>query len=357
MPGRRVMRLLSLRGDHYEMGRQHGQQVLPLRDRILETMEARLHALDRRDDQVAILRNLETSWRGMAPSTLAMLQGMGEVLTLPFPRLFEYAVATYLDDLSRGAGHSEGCTVWAASGAAARGGAPILTKNRDYAIGHLPLQALASAAPRHGYRYVYVTSAGSPGVFSSGMNERGLAVADTHVPSRDVGPGLARYTLMMNLLEEQANVASALAYLREVPQMGSGNLVLADAAGGLAICESGYQRHGVIRPLEGTLVATNHFASADLADAYRETGSEAHAESLGRQRRVRAALQAAHGALDVEQAKTLMSRHSDPDPAICRHQAAKDSGTISNVIYLPGERRYLFCDGHPCQGAHTIHTV
>ncbi len=348
---------LSLRGDHHDMGWQHGQQVLPLRDRIIETMEARLRAQGRREGEEATLRELERVWQTIAPSTLAMLRGMAEALVLPFSRLFEYAVASYLDDFRRGATSREGCSVWAASGSATPGGVPILTKNRDYAIGHLPLQALAFAAPQRGYRYAYVTSAGSPGVFSSGINECGLAVADTHVPSRDIGPGLARYTLMMNLLEEQANVASALAYLREVPQMGSGNLLLADAAGGLAICESGYRRHGVIQPVEDAVVATNHFASAALCDAYAEAGSETHAESLSRQHTLRAALHAAYGGLDVEHAKTLMARHTDQDPAICRHQAGKESCTISNVIYLPGERRFLFCHGYPCQGAYTTHTL
>ncbi len=351
------MKLLFLQGNHYDMGWQHGQQVLPLRGQIVETMEARLHALHRSGDEAAILRDLETSWQAIAPSTIAMLRGMAEALALPFSRLFEYAVATYLDELRSGATSREGCSVWAASGSATRGGVPILTKNRDYAIGHLPLQTLAYAAPQRGHRYVYVTSAGSPGVFSSGINERGLAVADTHVPSRDIGPGLARYTLMMSLLEEQANVASALAYLRGVPQMGSGNLVLADAAGGLAICESGYRRHGMIQPVEDAVVATNHFASAALCDAYAEAGNGARAESLSRQHTLRTALHAAHGALDVEHAKALMARHADQDPAICRHQAGEESGTISSVIYLPGERRFLFCNGSPCQAAYTTHTL
>ncbi len=348
---------LCLRGDHHDMGWQHGQQVLRLRDRIIETMDARLRALGRREGEEATLRELERAWQTIAPSTLAMLRGMAEALTIPFSRLFEYTAAAYLDDLRRGAASGEGCTVWAASGRATRDGSPILTKNRDYAITHLPLQTLAYAAPRRGYRHVYVTSAGSPGVFSSGLNEQGLAVADTHVPSRDIGPGLARYTLMMTLLEEHTDVASALAYLREVPQMGAGNLVLADAKGGLAICENGYRRQGLIPPVEDALVATNHFASAELCGAYLEGLDGARADSLARRETVRAALQAAQGVLDVEYAKALMARHAGQGPALCRHQAAEDSGTISSVIFLPAERRLLFCNGSPCQGPYTVHSL
>ena len=352
-----MMKTLSLQGDHYEMGWQHGQQVLDLRDRIVTTMEARLRLLARRSGTEVIVRELDKTWQDIAPSTLAMLRGMAEALAVPFPRLFGYAVASYLDDLRLGAASTEGCTVWAASGSATRNGSPILSKNRDYALEHLPLQALAYAAPRRGHRYLYVTSAGSPGVFSSGMNERGLAVADTHVPSRDIGPGLARYTLMMNLLEQHADVASALAFLRETPQMGSGNLVVADAAGSLAICENGYRHHGMIHPVEDALVATNHFASAELRGAYLEARAGTYADSLARQESVRAALKTAHGALDVEHAKALMARHANHGPAICRHRVGEDSGTISNVIFLPAERRLLFCNGTPCQSTYTIHSL
>ncbi len=351
------MKTLSLQGDHYEMGWQHGQQGLPLRDRIVTTMEARLRLLTGQSGTETSAKHLETAWGEIAPSTLDMLRGMGEALAVPFSNLFRYAIASYLDDLQRGAVSTEGCTVWAASGSATHHGSPILSKNRDYAIEHLPLQVLASATPRKGYRHVYVTSAGSPGVFSSGMNEAGLAVADTHVPSRDIGPGLARYTLMMDLLEQHEDVASALAYLRETPQMGSGNLVLADAAGGLAICENGYRHHSIIQPVEDTLVATNHFASPALRGAYLENRAGAYADSLARQESVQAALETAHGALDVAYAKALMARHANPGPAICRHRVGEDAATISNVIFLPAERRLLFCHGTPCQGAHEAYSL
>jgi predicted choloylglycine hydrolase len=350
------MKTLSLKGDHYEMGRQHGHQVLELREMIAATMEARLCRLEANDTDVS-LRELGAIWQDIAPSTLAMLRGMADGLRLPFPRLFAYAAASYLDDLRLGSSGAEGCTVWAASRSATPDGSPILTKNRDYAIGHLPLQALAYAVPRQGYRSVYVTSAGSPAVFSSGMNERGLAVADTHVSSRDIGPGLSRYTLMMNLLEQHADVASALAYLREVPQMGAGNMLMADAAGELAACESGYRDHGVLRAEADRLVATNHFVSAALRDAYLEGDRGAHADSQARYETVWTALQHARGGLDVEHAKKLMAGHANHGPAICRHKVGTDSGTISNVIFLPAQRRLLFCSGFPCQGAYTVHSL
>jgi len=109
---------------------------------------------------------------------------------------------------------------------------------------HLPLQIVIHATPESGYRYVYSGSAGSPGVFCAGINQAGLAIADTHVCSTDLGPGLPDYSLMMHLLEKHAIVSSAVDYLRSVPRLGRNNLILADAQGHLAVFEIGHRRYG-----------------------------------------------------------------------------------------------------------------
>jgi isopenicillin-N N-acyltransferase-like protein len=343
------MRILSLQGNHYQMGFQHGEQVTDLRAQIIARMDARLGHLERRDDVSRSLQRVEVAWKRSTRSTLAMVQGIADALKIPFARLFLYALASYLDDLAAARRATEGCTVWAASGNATRDGTPILTKNRDYSLAHLPLQLLAHATPQRGYRHLYVTSAGSPGVFSSGMNEKGLAVADTHVISRDIGAGLARYTLMMKILEEHATVASALRYLRQAKHMGAGNLVLADARGCLAVCESGYARCGFGARGENLVVATNHFVSPVLRNAYVENSVE---DSRARFETARAEVMRQRGRMDVERAKAVMARHANGSTAICRHDANEVWATISNVIFLPSEHKIFFCNGRPCASTY-----
>jgi isopenicillin-N N-acyltransferase like protein len=247
------MIVLSLHGDHYQMGRQHGQQVYDLRPYIVEAIDARLNVLDERgaaEERAKLLNELERAWNEHARSTMAMLKGMADALELPFARLFHYAAASYVEAvLFAESCCGEGCTAWAASGPNTRGGAPILAKNRDLHFGHQPLKALAYATPQKGHRYLYATSIGSPAVYSSGINELGLTIADTHVSSKDLGPGLARYTLMMDVLEQCSTVTSAINYLQRVPRVGGGNLILADAMGDVAVFEAGYHQWGLIRPL------------------------------------------------------------------------------------------------------------
>ena len=353
------MQVLSLQGDHYQMGRQHGQQVLGLRPLIAAAIDARLEGLAQHGRlNVRLLSELEPAWTRNAHSTMEMLRGMAETLELPFSQLFHYAAASYLDDVALSRSGAEACTVWAASGPATHQGAPILTKNRDYSLKHLPLQALAYAAPREGYRYLYVTSAGSPAVFSSGMNERGLAVADTHVPSKDIGPGLARYVLMMNLLEKHATVTSALSYLEKAEQMGAGNLILADAQGDVVVVESGYKQFGLVSPVENIVAATNHFVSSELCGQYLEDYARASgSESRARLQVVQTILKEHWGTLDVETTRQLMAQHKNGSVAICRHDTSDDTSTISNAIFLPAERKLLFCNSRPCGGSYVTYTL
>ncbi len=352
------MKVLSLHGDHYQMGLRHGRQVYDLRPLILTTMGARLERLTRTGGlNTTVLDELKRAWEEHARSTLMMLEGMSQTLEIPSERLFQYAAASYLEDLLTAKAQPEGCTVWAASRSGTLDGAPILVKNRDYAMDHIPLRAIAYAAPHDGYRYIYVTSAGSPGVFSSGMNEHGLAIADTHVPSRDIGPGLARFTLMMNVLEHCATMSDAIAYLKSVICMGAGNLILADARGDSAVFENGFQRCGLVAAFEDSVVATNHFVSAELRDDHvlETSANETHDETHARYETARVLIEEARGALDVQQAKRIASYHGTT--ALCRHHPQNSADTISAAIYLPSRRQLLFCNGWPCQGSYETYTL
>jgi hypothetical protein len=234
-----------------------------------------------------------------------------------------------------------------------------LVKNRDYRPNHPLLACLARARPPRGYRYLYATSAGSPAVFSSGINQAGLAVADTHVTSLDIGPGLARYSAMMELLEHHDRVRSALDYLRQVPHLGDGTLVLADSAGDLAVFEAGHTACGMLGPEDGFVISTNHFRSEELSQRWLDPRrAEVRGNSQNRYLRVAQALRAARGQVDVTWAQALMADHGGRRPsteyrrqyAICRH-SKMDSPyiTISVALYRPQERALFFGNDRPCR--------
>jgi hypothetical protein len=350
---------LTLQGNHYAMGQQHGYQVKRLRPLIAQAMEARFREIEQEGPDArfeSLLRETRELLQEVDAPLLAMIRGQAEALEFEFDLLLRYDLADYWhDDLvirrHRGA---EGCTTWAATSSATTAGAPILAKNRDYHLAHLDLQTVVNAAPESGYRYVYVSSAGSPGVFSAGINQAGLAVADTHVYSTDLGPGLPDYALMMHILETHDSVSSAVDYLRAVPRLGRNNLIMADARGCSAVFESGNQSYGLFETCDGTLVNTNHFVSIELRDCFVEVDPpEARVRSFRRYEKVTSELNAALGQVDLVFAQKLMAAHDSPLASVCRHpEADGDVTTISSSIFLPSRRAMWFCHGLPCQNQY-----
>ena len=348
-----TIKQINLSGDYFEMGQQHGHQVTDLRPQIISAIDARLTALAKAQTNIQpIVEEISSLWDETARPTKAMLRGIADSLALEWESFFRYTISPdILDRIQHQHSENQGCTTWAAAGPITRGGLPILAKNRDYRSDHQQLQCLVNAHPHQGYRYSYLTSAGSPGVFSSGMNESGLAAVDTHVSSLDVGPGLPRYATMMEILEHHDNVASALDYLQENQHTGNGTITLLDAKGDMAVFETGNTISGTIRSDEGYVVSTNHFVSPQLSKLWKDKAPQKfRGNSKGRYTKVHNELQEAKGKVDVPWAKDLMTSHGNPRNAICRHPgvAAQNSTTISSILFLPRDKQLHLSNGSPC---------
>ena len=346
------MRFLELSGDHYQIGCQHGRQVSDLRPQILKAMNLRLAFLRKHGAYIQkSVDEMAEYWQAENRPTWEMLQGMAEALELAWENYFTYTLASYLADraLTRTPAHE--CSVWAAAGRVTGDGQPVLVKNRDYRPNHRGLQCLAEVKSARGYAYMCLTSAGSPGVFSSGMNEVGLAVADTHVSPTEMGPGMPRYSAMMHVLEGCRSVEEAVDYLNCVRHVGDGTLVLADAGGDIAVFETGHHRSGLIRSDEGFVVSSNHFRSPGLIDSWIDHSPvELLGSTQARYVKMSQALATARGEVDASWAKQLMATHGDSLSALCRHvELDPKATTISTIIFEPRARRVYICDGQPCQ--------
>lgn len=346
----------TLHGSPYAMGHQHGEQAGHLRPQLLAAMETRFRQLEAEQPDAqfeALVAGTRALLDELDAPLLATIRGQADALSIDFETLLRYDLISYLGDdlLVRRLVGGQGCTTWAGSGAATEGGRVILAKNRDYHLDHLPLQVLVRAEPEDGFRYLYITSAGSPGIYCAGMNQAGLAVADTHVYSRDLGPGLPSFSLMMRLLEEHDRVSSALDYLRSVPRLGRNNLILADAGGHLAVFEGGHTCYGLSETRAGTLVNTNHFVSDEMRGYYAAVDPEGRENSLGRYDKVRRALAEAAGSIDAAFARRLAASHDGPLASVCCHpRAERNVASIAVGIFFPGEGQMLYCHGLPCEG-------
>ena len=357
-----MIRQLTLSGSAYDLGIQHGAQVADLRPHIHAALENRLEklaatGLDVRQPEQELLE----AWQTQAPAILEMLRGLSDSLALDWERFLRYTMSTYLMDRARQPHDgAQGCTTWAAGAPITVNSEPLLVKNRDYWQDHQSLQCLAFTRPESGYSYLNLTSAGSPGVFSSGMNAAGLAVADTHVVSLDIGPGVPRYYLMMVLLEAHDSVASALDYLRTVQFMGNGTLILQDSRGQAAVVECGHNASPVKPAKAGFAVSTNHYTTTHLADQWLPKSRREHlvGNSEARYQRVQQALQEAAGAVDADWAMALMRSHNGPLDTLCRHlDLEPNQATISCAIYLPQRKELHLANGRPCQAEFVVYGI
>ncbi|NOZ51210.1 MAG: hypothetical protein GXP37_14390 [Chloroflexi bacterium] len=352
------MLFLQTMGSHTEMGRQHAAQVRAYRAAILHAMNERLTELDQLAyDYRPVLEEAGVFMEEHGRCTWDMLRGIGEGLEIEWELLQRYSLSSYLLDYqhiaaqqSRSTSVQEGCTCFAVAAPLATEPAPLLAKNRDYRLDHINLQALIYSTPALGYRHLHLGSVGSTGVFSSGMNECGLAIADTHVVSLDIGPGLPRYALMQEILERCDSTAAACDYLRSVKHMGAGTLLLADQHGHLAMCESAYRQPDVRMQVGGWVVRTNHFLGERLRDKCLDTeppGQQGNSEA--RYAFVAEQLAAAKS-VDANWARALLSTHEQGRRCLCKHPDETTSGaTILGAVFLPGTRQIWLGAGTPCE--------
>jgi isopenicillin-N N-acyltransferase like protein len=347
-----MIRVLDLDGDAYQMGRQHGEQISDLHPQLQASMRARLADLGLSCDRVADYKEeIVQIWKRYASNTLAMLSGIAEALQMEWEEYFTYIVAYYLKTRIENRGQGEGCTTWAASADFTQINETLLAKNREENPDLQPLQCLARVRPTHGHAYLCLTSAGNPGVSSSGVNAAGLAVADTYVVSLDTGPGVPRYSFLATLLENCSSVEESIHYLFSIPHVGDGTVILADAKGEMAVFEIAHSVQVVRRSEQGFIVSTNHFSEKETRSSWvDEEPTYLQGNSIERRKQVETSLSRGRGLVGIEWSKALMAQHGSDLSAICRHpETDRKSHTLSSAIYLPEQGKLYLANGLPCQ--------
>lgn len=297
------------------------------------------------------------------PDALAEAEGIAAGYGLPVRDLFASLHAGILPGVGASPA-ADGCSAWALRhpefGA-------LLGKNRDLAAPFRGAQRVFRHRDPawHGRTILCVGSLGSPGVYSSGINSDGLALADTQIRAADQGVGFLRYFAMTRLLARCATVDDALDELHSLRHAGGGSLVLADADGRTAAVELGHRTVAVEGGGArsggggngGRVARTNHFVSPELRgrDAEADGG---HADSESRLCRLRTWLDGLGEAPGIADAAAVMASHDDAGTTgLCRHGGDGGATTISGSVFACRSRRLYFSADNPCAGAWTVYGV
>lgn len=346
---------VDLDGSAFDRGRGQAERCPGTEQIVRDAVDRRLAAVRDVLARPAAADFLARQWDFTAthdPDALAEAEGIAAGYGLAVRDLFASLHAGMLPGFGASPA-ADGCSAWAVRhpefGA-------LLGKNRDLAAPFRGAQRVFRHRDPawHGRTILCVGSLGSPGVYSSGINSDGLALADTQIRAADQGVGFLRYFAMTRLLARCATVDEAVDELRRLRHAGGGSLVLADADGRTAAVELGH--HAVaVEGGGGRVARTNHFVSPELRGRDIEGGGRA--DSDGRLRRLRSWLDGLGEAPGVADTAAVMASHDDAEtPGLCRHGVRfRGSTTISGSIFACRGRRLYFSPDNPCSGAWTVY--
>ncbi len=173
-------------------------------------------------------------------------------------------------------GESGACTLWAAAGDAAGGGA-IIAKNRDWYPNHR--QVLKTVHPDGGYAYmgIYAENKKVYSGFKAGINEKGLSIVNASasaIPRAERMKMGYTWKVMEHVLAQCATVEEALSLLDRAE--GPRFLLLADREEITQVEIGPYGLKRVERKRNGTLHHTNHYKEFPFTAFNELPGKSSH---------------------------------------------------------------------------------
>ena len=329
------LELLRLRGD--ARARAAAQAAAAPAEAVRARLLARLAEARARIDSAparAFLAAQRAFCAAHCAPELAELEVLAQAFDAPADGVF---ALFHLSALSHAFSH-EGCSAFAV---ATPGGGALLGKNRDLSGPHPHFQQvfLQSDPSFACGAILHVGSLGMPGVYSSGINARGLALADTAIPAPAHGPGWPRYFLMTRLLATCSDVEAALAFIAAARHSGGGSLILADASGASAAVELFADGARIFR--EAPAFRTNHFRAESESATRARQNAAAFASTTGRSATLSAALRAPPRISEAALA-LLLHDGADGREALRRTGRADGATTVSSCVYDAAARSLLF---------------
>ena len=184
----------------------------------------------------------------------------------------------------------------------------------------------------------------------AGMNECGLAMGMNGIPGPTLErDGLLSLTALHTILPSCANVAEAVARIRETPVNFYGfSLLLGDASGEMALVEKNGAGCAVLpeRP-DGCYLHTNHVLDPALAAQIPPQPGPVHRNGT---RRYQNAERLLNSLPRTEAGMRAFLSDRSPEGAICQ-RGEEGLRTDFGVLFAPTEKRFVYWPGYPSEVA------
>jgi isopenicillin-N N-acyltransferase-like protein len=335
------------RGDHRELGRQHGEQCRTQLQGLLDYLGLTLK-LSRPQIHARAMQFLPLFERH-CPHLVEEVRGLAEAGRLPFAEALAVQLRGEMGQVAEGA-----CTTFVISARGTGGRQILIGQNSDMDPETEELGYVLHLEPEGKPAVLMWSFGGQLGYH--GLNSAGVAHFANALGG---GPawklGLSHYPIKRMMLEKQS-IAQVCELLHEVPVCSSGNYVLCDGTGRIADIEltpAGF----ALSDDQGTgfIAHSNHFLCQPHACAANDAVSVP--DSFPRLKRMRHLLAERFGNITVEDMKRFLADHDGQPTSICRHphsgpdhpSVSARGRTVASLIAEPATGTLHVSRGNPCQ--------
>jgi predicted choloylglycine hydrolase len=235
---------VTLRGSHYEIGKQYG---MLLKNIGMEYSKPT-------DVAIRFAAKVEQEIINFVPELIEEIHGIADGSGFDFEIVRTYALTV---------GRIPACTIFAIPGQYSVDGHPIFARNYDATPAFQDFTLYRTYPKKHlahmGCCFDMLVGR------EDGLNEAGvaIAVAGVHGLYTDK-PGVWDHIPIRAVLDHCTSVDQAVVLLKRFPHFWTKNFLVADAKGHIAIVEAANQRISVHHPQNEIGVITNHFVSSSM---------------------------------------------------------------------------------------------
>lgn len=235
---------VTLRGTHYEIGKQYG--------RLLKRQGIQFPRLE--DAAIQFATRVEQKIEPIVPELIDEIQGIADGSRLDYEIVRTYALTL---------GRSPNCTVFAITSQYTSDRSTIFARNYD-ATPAFQAFTLYRTYPKKYYAHMGCCFDLLVGR-EDGLNEAGVAIAVAGVYGIYTNaPGVWDHIPVRAVLDHCSSVNEAVTLLLKFPHFWTKNFLVADAQGNIAIIEAAQQDISVHYPQDGIGIITNHFFSPSM---------------------------------------------------------------------------------------------
>lgn len=332
------MKIIEVKGSHYEVGLQIGNHCRPQIQRMLENLRAELPAgVTWEDMRHQSGLYLEPS-REVYPQFIEELKGIAKGSGASFEDIF----ISMCEELWEQAAWRQGCTDMAARGKATADGTTLVAHTNDLlpeSEGNLVILKVQTGDEPE----FLGVSAGGVGI-STGFNAAGISLTGNQLDNNDIRPGVPRLLVVRAILAAK-RLGEAMDSCLLPQRASSYNNIIADKNGEVYSMEGSATECEPIY-IDGDILAhTNHYISPSMRKF--EADRNDIGGSVIRHNRAMRLLREHYGKHSPELFQNLLADHADYPTSICKH--GLETVTVFSIIIQLEKLRAWIGRGRPCQ--------